>query len=87
MITPLKASGELDESAARRVIDHVIAGGVDGVFVLGTTGECTSVPAPIRSRFVSVAAEHIRRRVPLYVGVGDNCLARSLGFIALPGPL
>jgi len=78
MITPLTPDGGLDESAVCRVIDHMIAGGVDGVVILGTTGECASVPPRMRTRFVELAAAHIERRVPLYVGNGDNCLARSV---------
>ena len=47
MVTPVTPEGTLDQPATRRVIDHLIQGGVSGIFVLGTTGEAASrVPKP-----------------------------------------
>jgi 4-hydroxy-tetrahydrodipicolinate synthase len=78
MVTPITSDGNLDEQAVRRVIDHLIEGGVDGVFVLGTTGEAASVPRPMQSRLVAVTVEHVDDRAVTYAGVGDNCLAHSV---------
>jgi dihydrodipicolinate synthase/N-acetylneuraminate lyase len=78
MVTPITPDGDLDELAVRRIVDHVIAGGVHGVFVLGTTGENTSVPAAMRERLVAAAVEHIGERARVYAGVGSNCLADSV---------
>jgi 4-hydroxy-tetrahydrodipicolinate synthase len=78
MVTPVKASGDLDEPAVRRVVDHLLDGGVDGVFVLGTTGEAASVPDDVRSRLVAVALEHVGDRATVYAGIGGNCLSRSV---------
>ncbi len=78
MITPVTAQGDLDEEAARRVIDHMIGGGVDGIFVLGTNGEANSVPRSARKRLVALTVEHTRGRAVVYAGIGDNCLAHSI---------
>ena len=82
LVTPVTPEGFLDEAAVRRVIDHQVAGGVDGIFILGTTGESASVPMEMRLRFARVAAEHLGGRALLYVGIGDNCLAHSLSAAA-----
>ena len=55
MVTPVTAGGGLDEAAFDRLVDFLLAGGVDGIFVLGTTGEGTSgaalvPPTPGRAR-------------------------------------
>lgn len=78
MVTPFTPDGELDEPAVRRVIDHLIEGGVDGIFVLGTTGEEASIPLPMRSRLVAITIEHIDGRVASYAGISHNCLSSSL---------
>ena len=78
MVTPITPDGDLDESAVRCIIDHMVAGGVHGVFVLGTTGENTSVPAAMRERLVAAAVAHASGRVRVYAGIGSNCLADSL---------
>ena len=78
MVTPITSQGDLDEPAVRRVIDHLIEGGVSGIFVLGTTGEAASVPRTMRSRLVAIAVEHVGARAMTYAGIGDNCLAHSV---------
>jgi dihydrodipicolinate synthase/N-acetylneuraminate lyase len=78
MITPITSRGDLDEPAVRRVIDHLIEGGVNGIFVLGTTGEGASVPRRTRSRLVAIAVEHVGDRVATYAGIGNNCLDHSV---------
>ena len=44
IVTPFTVSGALDEPALERLVDAQIAGGVEGIFVLGTTGEGAHVP-------------------------------------------
>lgn len=78
MITPVTDEGELDEAAARRVIDHMIAGGVDGIFVLGTTGESMSTPYALRNRLVAVLVEHTAGRAQTYAGVSSNIMSHSI---------
>lgn len=78
LITPVNSEGSLDEQSLGRVIDYMVGGGVDGIFVMGTTGECASVPLEMRRNFVRAAAERLRGRALLYVGIGDNCFAHSV---------
>ena len=39
MVTPLTADGKVDVEGIGRLTEHLIAGGVAGLFPLGTTGE------------------------------------------------
>jgi 4-hydroxy-tetrahydrodipicolinate synthase len=71
MVTPVTASGELDEAAVDRLVDSLVAGGVEAVFVLGTTGEGARVPERFRRQFVERAAKKIQGRCLLYAGLGD----------------
>jgi Dihydrodipicolinate synthase/N-acetylneuraminate lyase len=77
MATPFTATGELDEPAAERLVVH-LASQEMGVFVLGTTGECASIPPAARTRLVEIAVKTAAGRVPVYAGIGDNCLNESI---------
>lgn len=74
MVTPVTATGSLDEDGASRVIEFLLQGGVDGIFVLGTTGEAPSVPHADRLRFVDLTVKQVDSRALVYAGMNDNCL-------------
>lgn len=77
MVTPFTPSGELDDAAVERVVTHISGQGL-GIFVLGTTGEAASIPSEERRRLVEIAATVARGRVPVFAGIGDNCVAESV---------
>jgi 4-hydroxy-tetrahydrodipicolinate synthase len=71
MVTPVTKTGNLDEPAVDRLVDFLLAGGVDGIFVLGTTGEGVSVPQSFRHRLVECTVNRVNRRAKVYVGLSD----------------
>ena len=78
IITPLTPQRELDEPALRRIIDFLIAGGVQGIFVLGTTGEGPSAPREMRPRIVHQALEYANGRAQVYAGVASTVVEESM---------
>ena len=85
LVTPFAASGEIDDTAFRRLIDFVLAGGgehdgVEALVVLGTTGENPTVSHDERRRLVDLALEHTAGRVPVIVGTGTNDTRQSAVF-------
>src|SRR6266496_1309615 len=78
LVTPVSASGELDGPSLDKLIDFMLAGGVEGIFVLGTTGEGVSVPRAARLKFVRDTVARVRGRALVYAGIGDTCLADSV---------
>jgi 4-hydroxy-tetrahydrodipicolinate synthase len=52
MATPLKSARELDFDGIERLIDHLVDSGVNGLFLLGTTGEGPSVSARMKRELV-----------------------------------
>lgn len=81
MSTPFRKDGSLDEAAAERMVDRLATNGV-GIFVLGTTGETASIPACQRERLVTAAVRTAAGRVPVFAGIGDNCIADLLSAAA-----
>jgi len=60
LVTPLRNSTELDAESQTRLIDHEIAGGVNGIFVLGTTGEGPALSSPLQCATVAAAVRAAR---------------------------
>jgi 4-hydroxy-tetrahydrodipicolinate synthase len=77
MVTPIHPDGALDESATRRIIDFMCAGGVHGIFVLGTTGEALNVPPAIALRLVALSVKHTAGRALVYAGISAASLEDS----------
>jgi N-acetylneuraminate lyase len=70
LVTPLTADGRLDERSTERLIDHLYAKGVGGLYVTGTTGEGIHLDNQIRRRLVEVAIHASRGRGKVIVHVG-----------------
>lgn len=77
MVTPVTAEGAIDLPSVARLVEHLITGGVDGIFVLGTTGEALSVPLAERERLVAATIGAAKGRVPVVAGIAANCFSES----------
>src|SRR3989338_5230058 len=78
VVTPMTASGEIDERAFLQLLEWHASSGTDGVVVLGTTGESPTVTASERRRLVECAVSTLRGRLPVIVGTGTNATAESI---------
>jgi len=72
IVTPFKNDSSLDFAALGRVINHVIAGGVNYIVAMGTTGESVTLTKDEKKAIVSYVAEINDNRVPLVIGIGGN---------------
>ncbi|MFU8861794.1 MAG: dihydrodipicolinate synthase family protein [Cyclonatronaceae bacterium] len=77
MITPFTADGNIDLDSAKKITRHLIDNGAVP-FVLGTTGEASSIPLSMRSSYVKAVADAANGDVPVYVGISSNCLADTI---------
>ena len=71
MVTPFDQRGEVDLAATEAVIERFIAADVDGISVLGSTGEFSHLTMDERKSFAEETARIVAGRVPLIVGVGS----------------
>ena len=62
LITPLNEDQSLDHESLARTIDHVISGGVDAIFVLGTSGEFANLTRKTKDELVVTAKTLIGKR-------------------------
>jgi 4-hydroxy-tetrahydrodipicolinate synthase len=77
MVTPLKDQSTLDHAGLERLVEHLIAGGVHGIFPLGTTGEAPALPAQLRHEVVELTCRLVDGRVPVVIGVTDTSLVEA----------
>jgi 4-hydroxy-tetrahydrodipicolinate synthase len=77
LISPLQADGTVDEAAAGRLVEHVIAGGVTGLLALGSTGETASLDEKARRTMLSTVVAAAAGRVPVICGVAQSHLAAA----------
>lgn len=78
MVTPLLDRDTLDVAGLERLIEHMLAGGVHGLFVLGTTGEAPSLSYRLRREVIDRSVRIVAGRVPVLVGITDSSLVESL---------
>jgi 4-hydroxy-tetrahydrodipicolinate synthase len=78
MITPLRDRDVLDRAGLERLIEHILAGGVHGLFILGTTGEGPSLCYRLRQEVIDETCEQVNGRVPVLVGITDSSFTESV---------
>ncbi len=78
IVTPLADRDRLDVDGFGRLIEHVLAGGVHGIFVLGTTGEGPSLSHHLQREVVSRACDFVAGRVPVLIGITDPSFFESI---------
>jgi len=78
LVTPLYPDFSLDLESLEKVIAHVIAGGVHGIFILGTTGEFSSLSQKTKNELIQHTGKLVTGRVPVLVGISDCSFEESL---------
>jgi dihydrodipicolinate synthase/N-acetylneuraminate lyase len=78
IITPLVNSNTLDVKGLEKLIEHIISGGVHGLFILGTTGEATSLSYDLRKELIKRTTEIVSHRIPVMAGITDTSINGSL---------
>ena len=78
LVTPLTPGNKLDVAAFTQLIGRVTAGGVTGLFLLGTTGEFCSLTLETRKDVIRQGCLAGASVVPVIVNVSDTSLENSI---------
>jgi dihydrodipicolinate synthase/N-acetylneuraminate lyase len=78
VVTPLLGRDELDAAGLERLIEHMLGGGVHGLFILGTTGEAPSLSYRLRRELIERACRCVAGRVPVLVGITDTAFVEAV---------
>lgn len=76
MITPLREDLSIDKGSVEKILSSFLQVGVSP-FLLGTTGESTSLSFQQKEALVRKTVEYIKGRLPVYAGISGNCLEES----------
>lgn len=71
-VTAFDTEGHVDLEANKRIYEHLIRGGMDGILILGSIGEFFAISMEEKKKLVDTAVSCIDKRVTLYVGT--NCM-------------
>lgn len=78
LVTPLQPDESLNMDVLVRLIEHVLAAGVHGVFVLGSQGEYFALEADEKKQVIDVTLDAVRGRVPVYAGTGATTTREAI---------
>ena len=77
IVTPFRGDA-VDEEALRKLVDDQIAGGIDGIVPVGTTGESPTLTFDEHIRVIKVVVEAAKKRVPVIAGTGSNSTREAI---------
>jgi dihydrodipicolinate synthase/N-acetylneuraminate lyase len=81
-ITPLTQQGTLDKAGVGRLVDHLLDGDINGLFLAGTTGEGPALSYQIRRELVANVCKQINGRIPVVIAALDSSPAETLNMIS-----
>lgn len=70
IITPMLPSGAIDVDSLRSLLRFHVENKTDGLCILGTTGEASSMTMAERESVLKVAVEEVKGKLPILVGTG-----------------
>ncbi|MET9545390.1 dihydrodipicolinate synthase family protein [Streptomyces sp. NPDC006627] len=79
--TPLTPDREVDTASLVRLVDHLVAGGVNGLFVLGSTSEVAYLTDRQRAVVVDTVVRHVGGQLPVLAGAIDMTTPRVLDHV------
>jgi 4-hydroxy-tetrahydrodipicolinate synthase len=78
--TPFTKSGDVDLVSLRRVVDLIVRAGVDGVTVLGVTGEVSRLVERERATIVETVIRQVDNRIRVIVGTSADGVRTCVEF-------
>ena len=73
LVTPFHEDGSVNFEKLKELLDWHIANSTEGILVLGTTGESSTMTHEEDDEVARVSIAHVNHRVPIIVGAGSNC--------------
>jgi 4-hydroxy-tetrahydrodipicolinate synthase len=77
LVTPLK-NGQVDDKALAQLVEQQIAGGIDALVAVGTTGESATLNFDEHIHVVAHVVKCARERVPVIAGAGSNATDEAI---------
>lgn len=85
MVTPFKADGSIDFAALETLAEEQVSDGADFFCVLGSTSEVPCIAPDEAEKIKETIVRKVNRRIPLLLGLSDNCTARLVETVKTTG--
>jgi 4-hydroxy-tetrahydrodipicolinate synthase len=72
IVTPFLENGDIDATSLEKLVNHMAAGGVEYIVVLGTTGENPTLNKTERQQVYSLVNQYNKGKLKLVAGIGGN---------------
>lgn len=82
MVTPFLEDGSVDYDALEKTIEHLIAGKVEYIVVMGTTAESATLTSDEKKAIFEFTAKIVDNRIPLMAGLGGNNTADAVKLVS-----
>jgi len=79
LITPMTATGEVDEAALERLVGFHLDNKTDAIVAVGTTGESSTLTHAEHTHVIKRVVEIVDKKIPVIAGTGSNSTAEALG--------
>ncbi len=79
LVTPFQ-EGEIDFQTLDELIDFQLAGGIDAIVPVGTTGECPTLSPDEHKQVIERVVQAVGGQVPVIAGAGSNSTAEAIDF-------
>ena len=78
IVTPFDRKGHVDYDKFRELIELQIAGGIDGIVPVGTTGESPTLDFDEHKKVIETAIQTASGRIKVIAGTGANATAEAV---------
>jgi 4-hydroxy-tetrahydrodipicolinate synthase len=82
LVTPFTANGEVDYAKLEELVEFQIAGGIDGIVPVGTTGESPTLRTPEHLKVIEVVMAKAAGRCKIIAGTGANSTDEAIELTA-----
>lgn len=78
LITPFNSDGSFDEKGFRKLVQLQLDTGVDGIVLIGTTGESPTLSDEERTKILCIGRDLIQKPILMIAGTGSNSTAETI---------
>ena len=78
MVTPFAKDGSVDYGRLQAIVDEQVAGGVEGICAVGTTGESPTLDHAEHHKVIEKTIEFAQGKVKIIAGTGANSTAEAI---------
>ena len=78
LVTALNHDETIDVQGLKRIVRHMLTGGVHGIFALGSAGEFAALSDDAKIKVMETVVEEVAGKAPVIAGTGDAGSKRAL---------